>query len=47
MVLSFANEGSRTRVGLRQLGFPTAGTRDAFARAWPDVLTLLEDRIST
>jgi uncharacterized protein YndB with AHSA1/START domain len=35
------------RLRLVQQGFPTAGTRDEFASAWPDVLGELADRVSS
>jgi uncharacterized protein YndB with AHSA1/START domain len=34
------------RIRLAQRGFPTAGTRDDFAGAWPDVLAELAHRVS-
>jgi len=34
------------RIRLAQRGFPTTGTRDDFAGAWPDVLAELAHRVS-
>ena len=34
------------RIRLAQQGFPTTGTRDDFAGAWPDVLAELAHRVS-
>jgi uncharacterized protein YndB with AHSA1/START domain len=43
VTLSFDAEGPATRVRLGQRGFPTAESRDEFARAWRQVLELLEN----
>jgi uncharacterized protein YndB with AHSA1/START domain len=38
-------DDSDCRLALRQTGFPTAGLRDDFATAWPDVLDLIASRL--
>jgi uncharacterized protein YndB with AHSA1/START domain len=43
VALSFDAEGPSTEVRLRQRGFPTAENRDEFARAWRQVLEILEN----